>query len=170
MIAADRSTAKIRHEIRHAHHLYASGFLAEASQAFIELAESARRQNRPQAPFLLLKSANAQIKLGQPDQAYSILSRSVLWLKQDQRWEAILKIGQNAAKRFEKAGFHKDSERVRGLLTAVLQEDKHHLSAPRLRASHKSFPCKCPYCGGTVDPDFNRNRVGLSLLCSYCGS
>jgi hypothetical protein len=166
----NQSSPKAVRAIRHAHQLIEAGNFERASQEFIHLAGVARRRRLPQAPILLMQAAKAQLELRKVDQALASIKQALGWLKTDRRWRGFALLGGRAVGELAVAGFMEEAENIQNLLDAELANVHLPDQLGGDLLLQRQFPEKCPYCGGTLLPEYSNVLDDGSLACSYCGS
>lgn len=158
----NQSSPKSVRSIRHAHRLIEAFKFERASQESIHLAGVVRRRLLPQAPVLLLQASKAQLELG----ALASIKRALGWLKTDGRWRAFALLGGRAVSKLAAAGYVEEAENIQNLLNTELADV--HLPDQLVGELllQGQFPEKCPYCGGTLMPEYSNVLDDGSLTCS----
>jgi hypothetical protein len=165
-----RGSQKAFHAIRHAHRCMEAGDFEKASQEFIHLAGAARRRLLPQAPFLKLQAAKAQLKLGREGQALTSIKQALEWLMRDGRWRVLAVLGDRAVDELSASGFIKGAEDIQNYYERKLADIRIPVQLSREVPLPRQFPEKCTYCGGTIEPEDYILFHDGPVSCSYCGS
>jgi hypothetical protein len=169
-VAHLRTQGQMLHELKHAHDLLDVGEFDEACKVFTHIGEQTRSLHLPQAPFLLMQAAKAQLELGNSSRAFSLSWKALSWLQQAHRWVAFFRLGKRAANAFEAAGYPERSKQIRALLISVHEGVGSLPPDSAVYFPGLSLPEKCPYCGGSIDHRLQVASRDGAILCEYCGS
>jgi DNA-directed RNA polymerase subunit RPC12/RpoP len=82
----------------------------------------------------------------------------------------LIRLGNRAANSVERAGFIDEAGRIRKYIDEALDGVNLRTISAGPTPMIANYPEKCPYCGGTLDPDATELKSDRSLACSYCGS
>ena len=161
--------ARARVLLRRAHHMMENGQHANAAQIFQQMAEGARDRGRLKiAPNLFLQAARAYLLSDNPEAALGCIFDGLGVIVQTQKWPALARIGSSTIAELNALGFPEISDQVAVWLKEKLPEPMD--SYPERRRGSKSFPLKCPNCGGALRPGEVEILDARTGECPYCGS
>jgi hypothetical protein len=158
---------RARRMLIRAHQLQESGQQAAAAELFDQLAEGARQRGLPQYPQLLLQSARAHVEVGKVDHGISHMMTAFQYLLETDQVERIRKLAPGV-RRFLQS--HQLDSAWLELEKILVQAGISLDSPPSGAAQAGGLPVKCPYCGGTLNPEEVESVASGDVICLYCRS
>jgi hypothetical protein len=155
-----------RRMLRVANRLFESGQFAQAAPMLETLANRARQQGFPRAPFLFVRAARANLLAGQAQQGVALFRIAFEILAGMGAASLLFPAARRIVDELMGAGNSQAASEIQNLVSAAPGWE----DAPSPAHARPSLPTHCPQCGAGMRSDEAQWIDATTAECPYCGS
>lgn len=155
--------------IADAQHALGQGQYAQAAEIFEQLAEGAVVRDRPRAPQLFIRSAQARLLQGEPQWALELVLRGLVFLAEARRWSELQLMGKRAETEFRQYGADVQAEELAAWVVQRLPAITQAPPPPIRKKKEVRLPLTCSGCGGNLVAAELKWVDEETVTCAYCG-
>jgi len=153
-----------------AHKLMESEKYSQAGIIFEELGVAAISRGIPRAPQLFLQAGRAQVLAGAATHGTDLLIKGTRLMSKMGQTDRLPIVSRRILSELRESSMDQEYRILENEFRRLLSELDLKIAHNNRVESHSRLPSKCPYCGGTINPDEVDWINNHSATCDYCGS